>query len=79
MVPITGGVKYYFTESNAGFYGAADLGIWFAASSGSSGSEFGFSPGVGYRVNSFDIAMKYNAVGNVSNLGFRFAYVLGGD
>ena len=76
MVPITGGVKYYFTESNAGFYGAADIGIWFAASSGSSGSEFGFSPGVGYRLEKFDIAMKYNAVGNVSNLGFRFAYVL---
>lgn len=79
MIPITGGVKYYFTESNAGFYGAADLGIWFAASSGSSGSEFGFSPGVGYRLEKFDIAARYNAVGNVSNLGFRFAYVLGGD
>lgn len=79
MIPIQGGVKYYFTESNAGFYGAADIGIWLAASSGSSGSEFGFSPGVGYRVSSFDIAMKYNAVGNVSSLGFRVGYVLGGD
>lgn len=79
LVPVTGGIKYYFTESNAGFYGAADIGIWFAATSGSSGSEFGFSPGVGYRTGNFDIAAKYNAVGNVSNLGFRIGYVLGGD
>jgi hypothetical protein len=79
MIPIQGGVKYYFTESNAGFYGAADIGIWLAASSGSSGSEFGFSPGVGYRLEKFDIAAKYNAVGNVSSLGFRIAYVLGGN
>lgn len=79
LIPVTGGIKYYFTESNAGFYGAADIGIWFAATSGSSGSEFGISPGVGYRTGKFDIAAKYNAVGNVSNLGFRIGYVLGGD
>lgn len=77
MIPIQGGVKYYFTESNAGFYGAADIGIWLAASSGSSGSEFGFSPGVGYRTGNFDIAAKYNAVGDVSSLGFRIGYFLG--
>lgn len=79
MIPIQGGVKYYFTESNAGFYGAADIGIWFASSSGSSGSEFGFSPGVGYRLEKFDIAARYNIVSNVNNLGFRIAYVLGGN
>jgi len=78
MVPIQAGVKYYFTESNAGFYGAADLGMWIGTASGSS-SEFGISPGVGYRVGSFDIAARYNIVSDLNSLGFRFAYVLGGD
>ena len=78
VIPIQGGVKYYFTESNAGFYGAVDIGMWIGTASGSS-SEFGFSPGVGYRINSFDLAFKYNAVSNLNNIGFRVAYVLGGD
>lgn len=77
MIPITGGIKYYFTEIDNGFYGSADLGIWLASGSGSSGSEFGISPGLGYRVGSFDIGARYNIVGNVSTLGFRFGYVFG--
>jgi hypothetical protein len=78
VLPIQAGVKYYFTESNAGFYGGLDLGMWIGTASGSS-SEFGFSPGVGYRLEKFDIAARYNAVGDISNLGFRIAYVLGGN
>lgn len=78
VLPIQGGVKYYFTESNAGFYGGLDIGMWIGTGTGSS-SEFGFSPGVGYRVSSFDIGARYNIVSNLNNLGFRIAYVLGGD
>ena len=77
VLPIQAGIKYYFTESNAGFYGAADLGMWIGTASGAS-SEFGISPGVGYRAGAFDIGARYNIVSNLDNLGFRIAYVLGG-
>ncbi len=87
MIPIQAGVKYYFTESGAGFYGELDLGIFFGSASASgpgisgssSESKFGFTPALGYRVGSFDIGARYNLVSDANNLAFRIAYVLGGD
>ena len=87
IVPITGGIKYYFTESNKGFYGGADLGVYIVTASvsvsgfsvSSSDSKFGFSPGVGYRVGSFDISGRYNIISDFNNIGFRVAYIFGGN
>jgi hypothetical protein len=76
LIPITGGIKYYFQESNAGFYGAADLGF-FIANQGL-GTKFGFSPGIGYRMEKFDFAFRFNAVSDVNYLGLRAAYIFPG-
>lgn len=83
MIPVMAGVKYYFTESGAGFYGEVDLGMFFLSTSGGgfsqSESKFGFTPAIGYRVGSFDIGARYNIVPDANNLGFRVAYVFGGS
>lgn len=85
IIPITAGIKYYFTESNAGFYGAADLGLFMGSSSSpgsSSESKFGFGFGAGYRLTNIDIGLKYNIISyanfDANNLGIRVAYVFGG-
>ncbi len=78
MVPLTGGIKYYFQESNSGFYGGADLGIFFLSSGGVSSSKFGFSPGIGYRMEKFDFTFRFNAVSDANFLGLRAAYIFGG-
>jgi hypothetical protein len=76
IVPVTGGVKYYFQKSNAGFYGAADLGLYFP--NNNAGTKFGFSPGIGYRVNQLDFAFRYNVVTDISYWGLRAAYIIPG-
>jgi hypothetical protein len=83
IIPITGGVKYYFQETGTGFYAAGDIGFWIAsvaASSqlgtpSSSKTNFGFAPGVGYRVKQFDFTFRFNAVSDYNYLGLRAAYV----
>lgn len=86
MIPIMGGVKYYFNESNNGLYAGADLGLVFASFSAdipgfgsysTSETKFGFAPGVGYRVSSFDFSARFNLVSDLNSLGFRAAYVFG--
>ncbi len=86
IIPITAGIKYYFTESNAGFYGAGDLGMFMGSSSApgsTSESKFGFAFGAGYRLTSIDISLKYNIISyagfDANNLGLRIAYVFGGS
>ncbi|MBI1767479.1 MAG: hypothetical protein HY015_10185 [Bacteroidetes bacterium] len=76
IIPVTGGVKYYFQKSNGGFYGAADLGFFIA--NNSAGTKFGFSPGVGYRLEKFDFAFRFNAVSDLNYLGLRAAYIFPG-
>jgi hypothetical protein len=86
VVPIVGGVKYYFTEANAGFYVGADLGFYMASfklensgvSASSSKTYFGIAPGVGYRVSQFDFSFRYNSAGDASYMGLRAAYCFGG-
>ncbi len=89
-IPVSGGVKYYFSEANNGFYGGVDLSINFLSTyvytynSGNGGgynlqsesqSKFGVNPGIGYRLPNWDFAARYNAVGDFSYLGLRVAYV----
>jgi hypothetical protein len=78
VIPVTGGIKYYFQESNTGFYGAADIGFFIASGGGSSSTKFGFSPGIGYRLEKFDFTFRYNAVSDVNYLGLRAAYIFTG-
>ena len=74
-IPVIGGVKYYFQESNAGFYGAGDIGLVFLSSSGGSENRFVFSPGVGYRLEKFDFSFRYNAMSDFNYVGLRAAYI----
>jgi hypothetical protein len=74
--PVTGGVKYYFQKSNGGVYGAADMGLFFG--NNGAGTKFGFSPGMGYRLQNLDFALRYNLVTDLSYWGLRVAYIFPG-
>lgn len=76
IVPLTGGIKYYFDQANSGFYAGADLGIYIA--NNGAGSKFGLAPGVGYRVNQLDFTLRFNAVSDLNYIGIRAAYVFKG-
>jgi hypothetical protein len=76
IVPLIGGVKYYFQKSNAGVYGAADMGLFFPNHGGN--TKFGFSPGLGYRLPKFDFAFRYNLVTDLSYWNLRVAYIFPG-
>ncbi len=75
LIPIQGGVKYYFQESDNGFYGSGELGLFIASGSGSSETKFGFTPGIGYRLEKFDLSARYNAVSDFNTFGIRAAYI----
>ncbi|CAN5371283.1 hypothetical protein BH09BAC3_BH09BAC3_12720 [soil metagenome] len=90
-IPISGGLKYYFSEADNGFYGGLDLNVNFLSTyaysynSGNGGGYnlvtdsqtlFGISPGIGYRLTNWDFSGRYNAVGDFSYLGLRVAYVI---
>ena len=77
LIPLQGGIKYYFQESDNGFYGSAELGLFIASGSGSSSTKFGFSPGIGYRTGNFDISGRYNVVADFNTFGIRAAYIFG--
>jgi hypothetical protein len=76
IVPLTGGLKYYFQKSNSGVYGGADIGLFFG--NNNAGTKFGFSPGLGYRLQKFDFAFRYNLVTDLSYWGIRAAYIFPG-
>jgi hypothetical protein len=84
MIPIMGGIKYYFNEDNNGFYGGADIGfvpitvsvsVSGFGSASASETRFGFSPGLGYRMGQFDFAARYNLISDFNTIGIRAAYV----
>jgi hypothetical protein len=88
MIPVLGGIKYYFTESFNGFYAGAELGVSFNkvkydipgfGSGEESSTDFAFGPQVGYHVGPLDISARYFLVEDANSLGFRVAYVLGGN
>lgn len=78
IVPVTGGIKYYFQKSNAGAYVGGDLGIYFWSYSGYSTNRVGLAPVLGYRANQFDFSFRYNAVADYSYAGLRVAYLFSG-
>jgi hypothetical protein len=75
IVPISGGVKYYFSESGKRFYAAADLGLSFISYAGTKDTRLGFSPGIGYRTNRWDFTGRLNAMSQANYYGLRVAYV----
>ena len=91
MIPVLAGAKYYFTESSNGFYAGAELGLVFASSKyeilgeeeKESSSEFAFGPQIGYHLANIDISARYLIMkiedGDANSIGFRVAYVFGGE
>jgi hypothetical protein len=91
MIPVQAGVKYYFTESFSGFYGAAELGVHMVKSKfegeffgvpvsvSESSTEFSFAPALGYHLGAVDVALRYQIVSDANYLGVRLAYVFGGE
>jgi len=76
VVPITGGLKYYFQKSNNGFHGTLDIGL-FIGNNGVS-TKVGFSPALGYRLAKFDFTVSFNAVSDLNYGGLRAAYIFPG-
>jgi hypothetical protein len=74
LIPIQGGVKYYFQEASNGFYASGELGVFIFTGTGSE-TKFGFSPGVGYRLEKFDFSGRFQIISNANYLGARVAYV----
>jgi hypothetical protein len=74
LIPLQGGLKYYFQRSNSGVYGNADLGLFFTSGSGSE-TKIGFSPGFGYRSGKFDFLGRFNVVSDLNYFSLRAAYV----
>jgi hypothetical protein len=74
LIPLQGGLKYYFQRANSGVYGNADLGLFFGSSNNSE-TKFGFSPGFGYRSGKFDLLGRFNVVSNLNYFSLRAAYV----
>lgn len=87
MLPLQGGLKYYFTESFNGFYAGADLGFHIAfvkfdflgEEISDNSTEFSFAPSAGYHLGSLDISARYQIISDANYIGFRVAYVLGGN
>jgi len=73
VVPITGGVKYYFQKSNKGLYCSLDIGL-FIGNNGV-GTKFGLSPALGYRLEKFDFTIRFNAISDLNYGGLRAAYI----
>jgi hypothetical protein len=77
-IPVVGGLKYYFQQSNSGVYGGVDVGLVFWSGGGSSENRFVFAPGVGYRIPKFDFSFRYNAMSDFNLVGLRAAYIFPG-
>lgn len=69
IIAISNGVKYYLYEPGKGLYAAADIGL--------SGHRSIFSPGMGYRINRWDLTGRYNAIQDANYISLRVAYVFG--
>ncbi len=93
MIPLVGGVKYFFVKSNDGLYAAGDLGlniINYSVAYPNQGSgngvtfgtantaRIGFAPGIGYRLGSWDFTGRINLLSDFTYPGVRAAYVFGG-
>lgn len=87
IIPIQAGLKYYFTESFSGFYAGAELGAnivkakvdFLGESFSDSETKFGFAPQIGYHLSVIDISARYQIIADSDYVGFRIAYVFGGE
>lgn len=85
QVPVHGGIKYYFSESFNGFYAGAELGFTSVSASSTdsfssvSETKLSYAPLVGYHLGKIDIGAKYQLVDGADYIGFRVAYVFGGN
>jgi hypothetical protein len=87
IIPIQAGLKYYFNESFNGFYGGAQIGFnivkaktdFLGESVSASDTEFGFAPEIGYHLSVIDISARYQVISDADYVGFRIAYVFGGE
>ncbi len=92
IIPLVGGVKYYFVKANEGVYAAADLGlniinysVAYPNQGNGNGVTFGsantarigFAPGIGYRIASWDFTGRINVMSDFTYPGVRAAYVFG--
>jgi hypothetical protein len=92
LIPIQGGVKYYFTESFNGFYASGELGLAIGSvsvtsvnfltgqqtSKSETSTNFAFAPGAGYHVSNWDFSARFQLVSNSNYFNIRAAYVFGG-
>ena len=85
IIPVMGGVKYYFTENFNGFYASGALGLSFLKASftgpsvsvSSSETKFTFAPGIGYHIANIDFSGSFQLVSDANSLNIRVAYVFG--
>lgn len=75
LIPVLGGVKYYFSPK---VYGHGQLGASFGTDKGD-GSLFTYSPGVGFMLSdNIDAEVKYVGMSknsaNLNSVGVRLAY-----
>lgn len=77
LIPVLGGVQYYFNELNNGFYASGDLGFVFASGGAASETKFAIVPGLGYRTGKLDFNVRYSLVSDLNSLGLRVGYVFG--
>ncbi len=75
-IPVKAGLKYFFNDTGAGFYGLAEAGASFTTGS-NIGTRFVYSPALGYAwSNGIDLGAKYEGIsgGNGGYAGLRLAY-----
>jgi hypothetical protein len=85
IIPIQGGLKYYFNNSFDGFYAGAELGLNivkvkydggpFNDGGSDSDTELGFAPQIGYHLANVDVSLRYQIVDDLDYFGIRAAYV----
>jgi hypothetical protein len=74
VIPILGGVKYYFADN---FFGSAQVGV--SLFTGKVGAQkFTYAPGLGFKINEkVEALLKYTGYSNFgSSFGVRVAYNL---
>ena len=82
LIPINGGIKYYFDgQSFSGFYAGGELGFnivkYKVGDNSDSETEIGLAPQIGYHIANFDFSLRYAIINDADFVGLRVAYVLG--
>jgi hypothetical protein len=88
LVPIQGGIKYYFNDNFDGFYAGAEIGVHYIIykdgffETYKKSTDLSYAPSLGYHLKKLDISVRYQLVSDadysISYVGFRIAYAFGG-